>query len=63
MSSGSAHPAVAMSRTITVEINKEKVETRPYQDPSGTVHVYLERRGEQWRATLPQKLMDDASEA
>ncbi|MBI1918525.1 MAG: hypothetical protein HYS12_27855 [Planctomycetes bacterium] len=44
---------------VTIAIDKEKLETRPYLDPSGAVHVYLERRGEQWRAALPQKLLTD----
>jgi len=44
---------------VTVAIDKDKLQTRPYMDPNGTVHVYLERRGEQWHATLPQKLLTD----
>src|SRR5262249_8656699 len=52
-------PSGSTRLPITIEINTEKVETRPYFDADGTAVVDLERRGEQWRATLAQKLVTD----
>jgi hypothetical protein len=43
---------------ITVEIDKDKLETRPDLNANGVALVYLER-GENWHPTLLQKLVTD----
>ena len=44
---------------LTVAIDKDRVETRPYHTPAGEYHLYLEKRDGHWHAVLPQKLATD----
>ncbi len=50
-----AGPAVP----VAVEIDGQKLETRPYLNAAGALNVYLERRGDRWASVLPQKLFND----
>ncbi|MBV9121833.1 MAG: prolyl oligopeptidase family serine peptidase, partial [Planctomycetes bacterium] len=42
---------------LTVDMDGQAVPTRPYLDQNGSLHVYLERRGDRWQAVFPQKLL------
>lgn len=41
---------------VTIKIDGQTLETRPYLTAAGTQHVYLERRQNQWHAVLPERL-------
>lgn len=43
-----------------IDINGQTVETRPYLDSQGEYHVYLQRRGKDWHAVLPQRLVTES---
>ncbi len=44
---------------VVITIDGQKVETPPYVPPQGGRFVYLQRRGGQWSAVLPEKLAAD----
>jgi dienelactone hydrolase len=45
-----------VARTLTLHIDDQELEVRPYLTPAGTLHVYLERPDKNWRPVLPEKL-------
>ena len=44
---------------LTVEIDRQNIETAPYLTPLGEGHLYLEKREGAWKVVLPQKLLVD----
>ncbi len=45
--------------SVAVDINGQKLETRPWSSSRGGKDLYLEARAGRWQAVLPQKLVTD----
>lgn len=49
--------AAGFPHTITTSIDGQKVTSRPWINPAGQGHVYLENRDGKWTPVLPQRLL------
>jgi dienelactone hydrolase len=49
-------PPGASRQLLRVTVDGSQFETRPYQRPDGTVHLYLSKQGGSWSPALPERL-------
>jgi predicted esterase len=49
-------PEGVSRQPVTVHIDGQPIDTRPYLNRTGALHLYLEKRGDSWSAVLPEKL-------
>jgi predicted esterase len=42
-----------------VAIDGQRLDVRPWTDPAGGAHLYLQKRADRWHAVLPQRLFTD----
>lgn len=52
-------PSGATRQPMKVSIDGMDVETRPQEDPSGILRLYLEKRGGRWAGVLAERLIAD----
>jgi dienelactone hydrolase len=52
-------PGGASRRLLTLNVDGQSLESRPYLSADGTLHLYFDRRGENWAVVLPERLFTD----
>ncbi|MFL5245399.1 MAG: hypothetical protein ACJ8FY_25160 [Gemmataceae bacterium] len=52
-------PIGASRKKLTISIDGQTLEVRPYLDPAGNLHLYFEKRGDKWIDVLPERLATD----
>jgi len=52
-------PSGASRKKVTVNIDGQALEVRPYLAPTGSLHLYFEKRGDKWIDVLPERLATD----
>jgi dienelactone hydrolase len=52
-------PSGSSRRLLTLAVDGQSIEARPYLSTDGTLHIYFDRRGERWTVVLPERLYTD----
>jgi dienelactone hydrolase len=52
-------PPGSSRRLLTLEVDGDTMEARPYLSADGTLHLYFDKRGSRWAVVLPERLYTD----
>jgi dienelactone hydrolase len=52
-------PSASSRRLLTLALDGQTIEAKPYLSADGTLHLYFDKRGDRWAVVLPERLFTD----